>query len=100
MTDYYPDKVIYQSSSSQEGLAVFSEIYYKNGWKAFIDGKQTPVSRADWILRAITIPAGDHRIEFVFDPDDVRLCGTISTLFSGLLLLLVIVSIARIARKK
>jgi hypothetical protein len=100
MTDYYPNKVIYRSSSSQEGLAVFSEIYYKNGWKAFIDGKQTPISRADWILRAITIPAGDHHIEFIFDPDDVRLCGTVSTVFSGLLLLLVIVSVIRTIRKK
>ncbi|MDR0682756.1 MAG: hypothetical protein LBG15_13060 [Dysgonamonadaceae bacterium] len=100
MTAYYPNKVIYQSSSSQEGLAVFSEVYYKNGWKAFIDGKQTPISRADWILRAITIPAGDHQIEFIFDPDDVRLCGVVSTIFSGLLLLLIIVSLAGMVWKK
>jgi hypothetical protein len=93
MTAYYPDKVEYRSSSAQTGLAVFSEIYYKNGWKAFIDGEPTPISRADWLLRALVIPAGEHRIEFVFDPDDVQLAGTVTTVFSGLLLLLVIGSI-------
>jgi hypothetical protein len=100
MTAYYPDKVIYQSSSSQEGLAVFSEVYYKKGWKAFIDGKQTPISRADWILRAITVPAGDHQIEFIFDPDNVRFCGAVSTVFSGLLLLLIIISLVKMAWKE
>ncbi|MDR0866101.1 MAG: hypothetical protein LBO74_14375 [Candidatus Symbiothrix sp.] len=93
MTAYYPNKVEYTSSSTQPGLAVFSEVYYKNGWKAFIDGERAPISRADWILRAIPIPAGNHKIEFVFDPDDVHICGTITTIFSGLLLLLVIASI-------
>jgi hypothetical protein len=93
MTAYYPDRVEYQSSSAQTGLAVFSEIYYRNGWKAFIDGEQVPVCRADWLLRALIIPAGEHRIEFVFDPDDVQLAGTVTTVFSGLLLLIVIGSL-------
>jgi hypothetical protein len=88
MTAYYPNRVEYQSSSAQAGLAVFSEVYYKNGWKAFIDGERTAISRADWILRAIIIPAGNHHIEFVFDPDDVRTAGTITTIFSGLLILI------------
>ncbi|GHV11691.1 hypothetical protein FACS1894162_7300 [Bacteroidia bacterium] len=93
MTAYYPNRVEYTSSSSQTGLAVFSEVYYKNGWKAFVDGERVAISRADWILRAITIPAGKHHIEFVFDPDDVRTAGTVTTIFSGLLVLLLIVSI-------
>ncbi|GHS99691.1 membrane protein [Bacteroidia bacterium] len=95
MTAYYPNKVEYQSSSSQAGLAVFSEVYYKNGWKAFIDGERIAISRADWILRAIPIPAGKHHIEFVFDPDDVRVCGTITTIFSGLLVLLLLIAIVK-----
>ncbi|MDR3340327.1 MAG: hypothetical protein LBT25_09620 [Candidatus Symbiothrix sp.] len=90
MTAYFPNKVEYQSSSTQKGLAVFSEVYYKNGWKAFIDGQSVPIGRADWILRTIVIPEGKHHIEFVFDPDDIRLCGTITTIFSALLLLVVI----------
>jgi hypothetical protein len=104
MTAYYPNRVEYESSSSHDGLAVFSEVYYKNGWKAFIDGKRAPVSRADWILRAIEIPAGKHRIEMVFDPDNVRIFGIISAIFSGLVVLLVIFSgirfVARTIRQK
>ena len=94
MTAYYPNKVEYLSSSTQTGLAVFSEIYYKNGWKAFVDGEPAPIYRANWILRALVVPAGNHRIEFVFDPEDIRVSGIITTVFSGLLLLLVIGSVA------
>ena len=104
MTAYYPNKVEYKSYSSQKGLAVFSEVYYKNGWKAFINGERVPISRANWILRAIVIPAGEHHIEFVFDPDDIRIAGTVTTIFSALLLLLVIGSVGiygyRIRTKK
>jgi hypothetical protein len=89
LTAYFPNRVEYTSSSSQKGLAVFSEVYYKNGWKATIDGQAAPISRADYILRAIVIPEGEHNIQFVFDPDDIRVCGIITTLFSALLMLLV-----------
>ncbi|MDR0427454.1 MAG: hypothetical protein LBH12_02500 [Dysgonamonadaceae bacterium] len=100
ITAYSPNKVEYRSFSDQTGLAVFSEIYYKNGWKAFIDGEQVPISRADWILRAIVIPAGEHQVEFVFDPDNVRTFSTITTVFSGLLILLIIGSIVAFLRKQ
>ncbi|MCC8144897.1 MAG: hypothetical protein LIO93_00325, partial [Bacteroidales bacterium] len=99
MTAYYPDKLEYTSSSSQTGLAVFSEIYYENGWKAYIDGERVPISRADWTLRAIVIPAGDHKIEFVFEPDKVHLFGIITTIFSGLLLILILGSLIIYFRK-
>ena len=101
MTSYAPDRVKYQSSSSQTGLAVFSEVYYKKGWKAFIDGKQTPIICADWLLRALVVPAGNHEIEFVFDHDTVHLCGIISTIASGLLvLMLLFITIRFFIRKK
>ncbi|MDL2224299.1 YfhO family protein [Bacteroidales bacterium OttesenSCG-928-M06] len=93
MTAYYPNKVEYQTSSTQTGLAVFSEIYYKNGWKAYIDGERVPISRADWILRAIIIPSGNHKVEFVFDPDNVNAFGKVTTVFSGLLILLLLGSV-------
>jgi hypothetical protein len=93
MTLYTPPRVEYRSSSAHKGLAVFSEVYYKNGWKAFIDGKPVPISRADWTLRALVVPAGEHHIEMVFDPDDIRTAGTVTTIFSGLLLLLVVGSL-------
>jgi hypothetical protein len=90
MTSYAPDRLEYQSTAAYPGLAIFSEMYYKNGWKAFIDGQPAAIGRADWTLRALTIPAGEHRIEFVFDPDDVHRVGVVTTLFSGLLLLLAV----------
>jgi len=97
MTAYYPNRVEYRSSSTQTGLVVFSEIYYRKGWKAFINGEPAPIHRANWILRALVVPAGDHHIKFVFDPDDIRVSGTITAVFSGLLLLLVITTLAFIA---
>lgn len=90
MTAYFPNRVEYKSSSTQTGLAVFSEIYYQNGWKAYIDGERVPISRADWLLRAIVIPEGDHVIKFVFDPDNIRIFGKMTTIFSGLLLILIL----------
>jgi hypothetical protein len=90
MTSYAPNILEYKSVSTKEGLAVFSEVYYANGWKAFIDGRPAPISRADWILRAIDIPAGEHQIKMIFDPDDIKVCGTITTIMSGILLLMAI----------
>ncbi|MBI3509974.1 MAG: YfhO family protein [Bacteroidetes bacterium] len=68
LTDYAPNDLKYNSHSSSEGLAVFSEIYYDKGWDAFIDGKPVSHQRADFVLRTMKIPAGDHKIEFKFEP--------------------------------
>lgn len=94
LTAYYPDRLEYQSTAAHPSLALFSEVYYKKGWKAFIDGQPAPIARADWLLRALIVPAGDHRIEFVFDPDTVQRAGVITTIFSGLLLLLILGTLA------
>ncbi len=90
MTSYTPNKVTYKCHSSREGLAVFSEVYYPYGWKAYIDGKRVPISRADWVLRALVVPAGDHEIVMEFDHDALKICGIISTISSGLLLVLLL----------
>ncbi|MDR2384759.1 MAG: hypothetical protein LBD80_03710 [Tannerella sp.] len=58
-----PGNLIYESNSSKPSLAVFSEIYYKT-WKAFVDGREAPLIRVNYILRAMEIPAGTHKIEF------------------------------------
>lgn len=65
---YSPKELKFESSNDQPGLAVFSDIYYPNGWKATIDGQEAPIIRANYVLRALEVPAGKHAITFVFDP--------------------------------
>ncbi|AMR30553.1 hypothetical protein A0256_03500 [Mucilaginibacter sp. PAMC 26640] len=68
LTKYNPDHLTYQSSSAANQVAVFSEIYYNKGWKMSIDGVEQPYYRADYLLRAATIPVGNHTIQFDFHP--------------------------------
>jgi hypothetical protein len=65
---YQANAISYKSESKTSQLAVFSEIYYKEGWNAYIDGEFTPHIRANYVLRALVIPKGKHRIEFRFEP--------------------------------
>lgn len=68
LNEFKPSYLKYESESTSDGLAVFSEIYYPKGWRAFIDGKETTILRVDYVLRALEIPAGKHVIEFKFEP--------------------------------
>ncbi|MFT7335899.1 MAG: hypothetical protein ACI9M1_001836 [Porticoccaceae bacterium] len=88
--EYKPNYIKYNSSNSHEGLAVFSEIYYENGWNAYIDGKKTDHFPVDYVLRALVVPAGDHTIEFKFEPQVIK-TGSIITVISviGMLSLLI-----------
>lgn len=72
LVKYTPRRIDYRSTSSKPGTIVFSEIYYPYGWKASIDGNPVEHFRANYILRAINVAAGEHQISFVFDPDSVR----------------------------
>jgi hypothetical protein len=66
LKEYRPNHLRYETYSEQEQVAVFSEIYYDKGWKAYIDGVETPYFRADYILRAMVVPAGEHTVEWKF----------------------------------
>lgn len=96
LTRYGLDELSFASSNSKDGLAVFSDIYYANGWKAFVDGKETPIMKANYVLRAIKIPAGQHKIEFVFHPDSFYKGQTIAMASSILILLLCVAAIVPI----
>ncbi len=88
LTNYSPNKMEYSYKGSGNGLAVFSEIYYPKGWNAYVDGKLTPHFQADYVLRAMVVPAGEHKIEFRFEPKSFILGSTISKGSSLILLLL------------
>jgi len=81
LTSYAPDVLTYKSQSSANGTVVFSEIYYPYGWKAYIDGKPADIFRANYLLRAMNIPAGNHDIRMEFRPDSVRKGNAIATVF-------------------
>ena len=90
LDSYKPNHLKYTSNNANEGLAVFSEMYYKNGWNATIDGKVAGIFRANYALRALQIPAGKHTIEFKFEPQVVKTGSTIALFSSiGMLLLLI-----------
>ena len=85
LTEYKTNVLSYESNAATEQLAVFSEIYYKDGWNAYVDGQLKPHFCADWVLRAMRVPAGKHTIEFKFEPTRYYTAEKIS-LASSLLL--------------
>jgi hypothetical protein len=86
MTKYNPKHMEYSSNSKGEQLAVFSEVYYPEGWKAYIDGKETEIIKADYILRALNIPAGKHKVEFKFYLPKYHFANTMNLILSLLLI--------------
>lgn len=93
LNSYAPNNMIYNYNSGSEQLVVFSEIYYHKGWNAYIDGQQVPYLRANYVLRALTVPSGKHEIEFKFEPRIWVVGEHISFAGSLLLILLVIAGI-------
>ncbi|HEX6916096.1 MAG TPA: YfhO family protein [Chitinophagaceae bacterium] len=82
------DIISYKTSAKQPQFAVFSEVYYDKGWKAYIDGKEVEIAKADYVLRALPVPAGEHRIEFRFDPASHRIGSTVTLICSILMIAL------------
>ena len=82
------ETISYTSNSSTNQFAVFSEVYYDKGWKAFIDGKESPIVKVNYVLRGLAVPAGKHAIEFKFEPQGYYTGKTITNIFTVALLLL------------
>lgn len=87
LTEYAPNKLVYKSNSQKPQFAVFSEIYYKNGWNAYVDDKLMPHYQVNYVLRGMEVPAGEHTIEFKFEPTVIKNGKTISIISYALLLL-------------
>jgi len=93
MTSYAPNELHYRYTASQDRLAVFSEIYYPNGWHATVDGEPLELIRANWTLRAALLPAGSHEVVMTFLPDSYRIGATVSRVASLTLLLLLVAAL-------
>jgi pimeloyl-ACP methyl ester carboxylesterase len=103
LTAYAPNALRYHYSAAGDRLAVFSEIYYPEGWKAEVDGRPVSLVRADWTLRAAELPAGEHDLVMRFEPDSYRIGANVSRASSITLIFLLLLSVAGMflpARKK
>lgn len=94
MTSYTPNEVRYRYSTPQDRVAVFSEVFYPNGWTATVDGQPLNIFRADWTLRGALLPAGEHDIVMRFQPQSYKTGATVSLIASLLLLLMLVISLA------
>jgi hypothetical protein len=87
LTDYDSDFVKYAVDAKKEELAVFSEVYYPQGWQISIDGQPTEMFRANYTLRGLVVPAGKHTIEFRFEPQSIKVTDTIAFIALFIMLL-------------
>jgi hypothetical protein len=100
LVSYAPNHLVYEASTNTSNLVVFSEIWYTKGWKAYIDGVEQPLIRANYLLRSVLVPAGEHTIEMKFEPR-VWAIGEKVSFASSLLLILLSASLAfRYIRQK
>jgi len=88
LKEYAPNSLLYSYRAKNDALALFSEIYYPKGWNAYVDGKLTPHFRANYVLRAMVLPAGMHEVRFRFEPAVYTAGEKISLVSSALLILL------------
>jgi len=90
LVEHKPNYLVYETSTKSAQLAVFSEVYYPKGWNAYINNKPVDYIRANYVLRALPIPVGNHKVEFKFEPKVIQTGSTISLASSALLLLIVL----------
>ena len=93
LTRYGLNDLSFQSSNSRDGLAVFADIWYPYGWEAYIDGRQVPIFKANYVLRALKVPAGQHNIEFHFRPASFKTGNSIALISNILIFGLVLAAV-------
>ena len=99
LTSYAPNRLTYETNNAQDGIAVFSEIYYPDGWHVTIDGQPAELARADYILRTMYVPAGQHTIEMRFAPTSLHVTEGIAYGALALLVIGIIVAVLITKRK-
>ena len=90
LTHYQPNKIIYRTSAETPQFAVFSEVFYRH-WRATIDGKEIPIVRVNYILRALMVPEGEREIVFTYGASPIRVLSRRISLFSSILVSLLLI---------
>ena len=99
LKNYQPNQLEFKTQSKTPQLAVFSEIYYPKGWKMLLDGKEVPYIKANYLLRAVFVPAGNHEVKMVFEPEVIEKGKIISMSAFGIFLLLSVGGFLKFRRK-
>ena len=101
LVKYRPNNLVYRYSSAEGGLGIFSEVYYDKGWNVYVDGREVEYMRADWLLRAVVLPAGDHTVEWRFRAPAFDLVEGVTLAFSLVILGgLAVVAIVGVVRRR
>lgn len=93
LESYAPNALRYKCATADKSVVVFSEIYYAKGWKSYLDGKEVPHFRTNYILRGMVVPQGDHQIEFKFEPEQLYTTEAISYTASSILIALLLLMV-------
>lgn len=100
LVEHAPNYLVYETSTQSAQLALFSEVYYPKGWNVYINNKPVDYIRANYVLRALPIPPGNHKVEFKFEPKVIQTGSTISLASSALLLLIILGTLFYTYRKR
>lgn len=100
LTSYSNDEIKYKTSAKTNQFAVLSEVYYPAGWNAYIDGKKTDYAKVNYVLRGLSVPAGEHELVFKFEPDSVKTGNMLIVICNTLLLLIMILAVIFVVRKR
>ena len=94
------DYIEYESINPKKGFGVFSEVFYDRGWKAFVDTRELPIAKVNYVLRGLSLPAGKHKVEFKFEPQAHKMGTLITSIFQVILVLLILAAIGMMIKNR